>query len=90
MAGNRILGSILKTGGGKLLKSAAARYLPDEPPVPGKKNLLGGLVGAVAVRVATRSVPGAIVVGSGLLAKKLYDRRRAAKQADGQKDKPKA
>lgn len=88
MAGNRILGTILKTGGGRLLKRAAAKYLPDEPPVPGKKSLVAGLVGAVAVRVATRSVPGAIVVGSGILAKKLYDRRRAVKQADGQKDKP--
>ena len=35
----------------------------------------------VALRVATKSVPGAIVVGSGLIAKKLYDRRKAAKTA---------
>ena len=35
----------------------------------------------MALRVATKSVPGAIVVGSGLIAKKLYDRRKAAKTA---------
>jgi len=29
------------------------------------------------VRVATRSVPGAIVVGGALIAKRLYDRRHA-------------
>lgn len=80
MATNRILASIIRQGGGRLLNTAIARALPDEPAVPGKrKNLLGGIAGAVALRVATKSVPGAIVVGSGLIAKKLYDRRKAAK-----------
>ena len=47
----------------------------------------------MAMRVATRSVPGAIVVTSGLLAKKLYDRRKARKgkaAATGQNTAPKA
>ena len=35
------------------------------------------LLGTMAVRIATRSVPGAIIVGGGLLAKALYDRKRA-------------
>ncbi|WP_226017223.1 hypothetical protein [Novosphingobium sp. FKTRR1] len=35
------------------------------------------LVGTALARVATSSVPGAIVVGGGLLAKTLYDRRQA-------------
>ena len=35
------------------------------------------LLGTVAVRIATRSVPGAIIVGGGLLAKALYDRKKA-------------
>ncbi|MFX8370036.1 hypothetical protein ABTL62_19460, partial [Acinetobacter baumannii] len=35
------------------------------------------LVGTALARVATGSVPGAIVVGGGLLAKTLYDRKRA-------------
>lgn len=82
MATNRILASIIRQGGGRLLNTALAKALPDEPATAGKrKNLLGGIAGAVALRVATKSVPGAIVVGSGLIAKKLYDRRKAAKTA---------
>lgn len=37
------------------------------------------LAGTALARVATGSVPGAIVVGGGLIAKTLYDRRRAKK-----------
>ena len=82
MATNRILASIIRQGGGRLLNTALAKALPDEPATAGKrKNLLGGIAGAVALRVATKSVPGAIVVGSGLIAKRLYDRRKAAKTA---------
>ena len=34
------------------------------------------LVGTALARIATKSVPGAIVVGGGMLAKALYERRR--------------
>jgi hypothetical protein len=84
---NRILARIARRGGGRLLNLAVERFLPeDAPPTapsrpdhsakPGK-SLLGPLAGAAMVRLATRSVPGAIVVGGGMLAKRLYDRRRA-------------
>jgi hypothetical protein len=36
------------------------------------------LLGTAVARVATRSVPGAILIGGGLLAKALYDRRKGA------------
>lgn len=93
MATNRILATIIRQGGGRLLNTAIAKALPDEPAETGKKNLLAGVAGFIALRVATRSVPGAIVVGSGLVAKKLYDRRKAkAAKAGGKgkaaKDKP--
>lgn len=83
MATNRILATILRQGGGRLLNTAIAKALPDEPAEAAgkKKNLLAGVAGFVALRVATKSVPGAIVVGSGLIAKKLYDRRQATKAA---------
>ncbi|MBC2670760.1 hypothetical protein ACFOON_05970 [Novosphingobium piscinae] len=43
----------------------------------GKGRSLGQtLLGTAAVRIATRSVPGAIIVGGALLAKTLYDRKR--------------
>ena len=37
----------------------------------------GTLMGAIAARVATRSVPGALLVGGALLAKAIYDQRKA-------------
>ena len=36
------------------------------------------LIGTAIARVATRSVPGALLIGGGLLAKALYDRRKGA------------
>lgn len=95
---DRLLARLARQGGGRLLNTAIAKALPDTPePAGQKRNLLSGIAGAVAMRVATRSVPGAIVVTSGLIAKKLYDRRKARKgaaqaqaqaktQAIGQKD----
>ena len=46
------------------------------------KSLINGrgmaqtLIGTAVARVATRSVPGAILVGGGLIATALYDRKR--------------
>jgi hypothetical protein len=80
MAGNKLLAGIARKGGGKLLDAAIGKALPAEPPgPPAPKTLLGGIAGLVAMRIATRSVPGAIVVGGAVLAKKLYARRRAGK-----------
>ncbi|WP_017671220.1 hypothetical protein [Blastomonas sp. AAP53] len=46
-------------------------------------GLFGGtLMGAIAARVATRSVPGALLVGGALLAKAIYDQRKAKADAD--------
>jgi hypothetical protein len=40
-------------------------------------GILGAGLGILATRIATRSIPGALAVGGALVAKKLYDRRRA-------------
>jgi len=49
-------------------------------PVGSKPKTLGGkLAGAALLRIATRSVPGAIVITGGLVAKLLHDRRQARK-----------
>ncbi|MEL0252852.1 MAG: hypothetical protein VW935_13030 [Novosphingobium sp.] len=49
------------------------------------RSMVQTLVGASIARLATRSVPGAIVVGGGLLAKTLYDRKRSRKaEVDGE------
>lgn len=43
------------------------------------------LVSSGLARIATRSVPGALIIGGGALAKTLYDRRKSkrSQQADG-------
>ncbi len=43
------------------------------------RTMMQSLVGTAIARIATRSVPGAIIVGGGMLAKTLYDRRHRAK-----------
>ena len=56
-----------------------------------KKVMAGRSVGetllaAVVARAATKSVPGAVVIGGGLLAKALYDRRKGhAAKIEGRK-----
>ena len=84
MALNRILAAVARKGGGKLLDAAIGKVLPTAAAPAqevAKKTMLGGVAGMVAMRVATRSVPGAILVGGAVIAKKLYDRRKAAKTA---------
>lgn len=78
MPGNRVLADIIRRGGGRLLNVAVAKALPDEADEkPRRRTLLGPIAGAAVVRIATRSIPGAIAVGGGILAKRLYDKRRA-------------
>ncbi|WP_187334442.1 hypothetical protein [Novosphingopyxis iocasae] len=45
------------------------------------RGLLGAGVGFLVTKVATRSLPGAALVGGGYLAKKLYDKRKADRRA---------
>ena len=83
MANNKLLAEIARKGGGRLLNAAIDKVLPVAAVAetgdasPRKRSLLGGIAGAMAVRIASRSVPGAIVIGGSLLAKRLYDRRHA-------------
>ncbi len=45
----------------------------------GRRNghgLIGAGIGLVATRIATRSLPGALLVGGAILAKTVYDRRK--------------
>lgn len=39
-------------------------------------GLIGAGIGVIATRVATRSIPGAVLVGGILAAKYLYDKKR--------------
>jgi len=68
--GNRLLRGGVERG---LLKG---RKAPTGQMIPGA-DFRSTIIGTVAVAVARRSVPGAILVGGGLLAKALRDRRKA-------------
>lgn len=46
------------------------------------RGILGAGLGLVAARIATRSLPGAALVGGGLLAKYLWDRKREREAAE--------
>lgn len=74
-----LLAKIARVGGRRLLDQAVGRI--DAVTPRGKSTLTGKLAGAALLRIATRSVPGAIVVTGGLLAKSLHDRRKAKKMA---------
>lgn len=89
-----ILGGIALRGGDSLLRRAVDRGLLGLDPgsavakAVGKRRSVGQtLIGTAIVRVATRSVPGAILVGGGLLVKTLYDRKRDRQAAGKPQDK---
>jgi len=59
-----------------MLKSIAGAVIGE---VIGRKRghgLLGAGIGLVATRVATRSIPGLLLVGSAIVAKSIYDKRK--------------
>ena len=72
----QLLARIAKQGGGKLVDLALGKAAPDDMK---KRSLTGKIAGVALTRIATRSVPGAIIVGGGMLAKALFDRRHARK-----------
>lgn len=88
--GSRLLLADLALRGGTFLlrqgieRGLLGRKLPTGKALKKAKGLgLGGsLAQAAIVRLATRSVPGAILVGGGLLAKTLHDRRKPAKPGE--------
>lgn len=92
---NLVLTDLLLRGGGQLMRHAVeSALLTTKYDKKKAKKIIAGrsltqtLVSTAIARIATRSVPGAIIVGGGAIAKLLYDRsqgRRAARK-EGQKD----
>ncbi|MBC2667102.1 hypothetical protein H7F51_16405 [Novosphingobium flavum] len=85
---NLVLADIALRGGGRLLRHAIERGLLGRAYSPKKaESLIKGrtmgqtLIGTALARIATRSLPGALLVGGGMLAKTLYERRHARAQA---------
>jgi len=62
-----------------MLKSIAGAVVGE---VIGRKSgngLLGAGIGLVATRIATRSIPGLLLVGGAIAAKTIYDKRKERK-----------
>ncbi|WP_397575988.1 hypothetical protein [Sphingorhabdus sp.] len=63
-----------------MLKSIAGAVVGD---LIGRKRghgLLGAGIGLVATRLATRSIPGLLLVGGAIVAKSIYDQRKGRKE----------
>lgn len=82
-ATNLLLANLALTGGVELVRRGLEHGLLGKTYAPDKarkllksRSLMQSLAGAALTRIAMRSVPGAILVGGGLLAKTLYDRRK--------------
>lgn len=88
---NLIIADLALRGGGQLLRHAVERtvlgtaYGKDKAKdIVKGRSMVQTLVGTALARIATRSVPGAILVGGGMLAKALYDRRQGTRaKAEG-------
>ncbi|HZU62117.1 MAG TPA: hypothetical protein VFF98_00415 [Novosphingobium sp.] len=91
----RLLADVLKEQGHKLIDRTVGRVLPGAaaatppPEAPTKpsspaERLARRVAGAALMRIASASVPGAILVGGGLVAAHLHRRQRArrAREAD--------
>jgi hypothetical protein len=62
-----------------LLKTIAGAVVGDAIGKRRGRGLLGAGIGIAATRLATRSIPGALLVGGAFLAKALYDKRKKPK-----------
>jgi hypothetical protein len=65
-----------------MLKSIAGAVVGE---VIGRKRgngLLGAGIGLVATRIATRSIPGLLLVGGAIAAKTIYDKRKERRIGD--------
>ena len=87
---NMVFADLVLRGGGELLRHMVEKALltPQVGKARAERHVKSRTMGQTLMstalaRVATRSVPGAIVIGGGMLAKTLYDRRKARANARG-------
>lgn len=62
-----------------MLKSIAGAVVGEVIGHRRGHGLLGAGIGLIATRIATRSIPGALLVGGAMLAKAIYDNRQSEK-----------
>lgn len=90
---NLIIADIALRGGGRLLRHVVERsllgvkYPPDKArDIVKGRGMAQSLIGTAVARIATRSVPGALLVAGGLVAKALYDRSQKRSKAEAEGD----
>ncbi len=78
-----IVTDIALRSGGRLIRNGLAKTIlkptigaAQAKAAVGKRSMAEALIGTAVARVATKSLPGALMVGGGLLAKALWDRRK--------------
>jgi hypothetical protein len=80
MVDDRLLARLVRHGGFRLFDRAVALVLPN-PAKALRRSLTQRIANAALLRIATGSVPGAIVVGGGLLARHFHLRRKEQAEA---------
>ena len=80
MAEPPILGKILRHHGGKVIGDAFDKAINTVMPAEDEKPSWTRRLGRIALlRIATKSVPGAIIVGGSIALKHLHNRHKAKK-----------
>ncbi len=87
-ATNLIIHDIALRAGGRLMRHTLEKGLlrgryggRQAKAIVENRSLVHTLVGGLLARYATRSLPGALLVGGGLIAKTLFDRGRSKRSA---------
>lgn len=65
-----------------ILKTIIGAVVGDAIGRRSGNGLLGAGIGVAATRLATRSIPGALLVGGAFVAKKVYDKRKERKRLE--------
>ena len=93
-ATNLIIQDIAMRAGGRLMRHAVEKGLlrgryggAAAKAIVENRSLVATLLSGLLARTATRSLPGAAFIGTGLAAKTLYDRRQSRKAAKKAGDK---
>lgn len=93
-ATNLLIQDIAMRAGGRLMRHALEKGLlhgrygdTHAKAIVENRSLAQTLLSGMLARYATRSVPGAVVIGSGLIVKTLYDRRRGKRAAQAAGDR---
>lgn len=92
-ATNLLIHDVLLRAGGRVLRNALEKGLLSNrygsnraKRMVENRSMVAAVASYAVARLATRSLPGAVIVGGGLLAKTLFDRGRSRRRAQREGD----